>query len=174
MDKSLSKSDHKESILLGVIVAGKHSQISSKSGVVRARSNKTKSKDSILSNLLVGIVSKFCEHIDGCNIRVRNSEETNSQRYNFLDDRLSVSQELVQSSNTHFLTDIFSESDEGNSKNSSNLMKSILFLSFVLRKEMEELLDLENVSSSGLSKSIDQKLSIGREVLILKYSASFK
>jgi len=166
VDEPLCQSDNKESIFLGVVIISEHSQVASESGVIGTRPDHSQSENGILSNLVVLIVGQFSEHVDGGDVGVGHSQESDGERHDLLDNRLSVSEQLVERSYAHFRAHIFAESDEGNSEGGRNLMQRIFFVSFMLGKQVQQLLDLENISSPGISHRVDQQFRVLSEVLV--------
>ena len=66
---------------------------------------------------------------------------------------------MVHSSQAHLLADVFTESNESHSDNSSYLMDGLLFILLVFSAEMEHLLNLKHITRTCISTGLHHQLT---------------
>ena len=81
---------------------------------------------------------------------------------------------MVHGSDAHFLANLLTVGDKGDSNDGSNLMDEFFLVIFVLGTEMKELLDLNNVSRASVSAGLENKRDKVRHVLVRKHLEHLK
>ena len=146
--ESLGDSNHEKLVLRRVarIVRRQVAEIAGELGVVGAGTNETERENSSHRGLCIRVIGQLVEEIEGDDVRVRDSEQTNRERHRPPDDGLTVLEQVVHCSQTHFLANLLAEGDQSDSKHSCDLMDGLLLVLLMLCTEMEHLLDFEDIA----------------------------
>ena len=85
---------------------------------------------------------------------MRNTQETDSERNRAADDGLTILQQVVHGTQTHLLTDLFTEGDQRNTNNGRNLVHGLLLVFLMLSAHVQQLLDVEHVTRAGIGAGL--------------------
>jgi hypothetical protein len=74
---------------------------------------------------------------------------------------------MLHRSQAHVCANLFTETNQCDTDDGSDLIESLLFVLFVLCAQVKHLLNLEHIARAGIGASLQHQLNKGRELLIL-------
>ena len=120
------------SYLILLVIARQLTKHGDKSRIISSGANQAKREDGIASGVLVGIVAVLAECLENVQLRVRHTDQRQSERHRAANDRLAIAHEMAEHAQAHLAANLLTHGDESEAKNGHRLLGREIRLAVLL------------------------------------------